>query len=371
MSREHPELIFVRGPQAGQRVALSQRVLVLGRGGDADIMLSEDFASRRQARYELSPDGPGFENLSSRGTWINGKRFKAGKRVLLDTGDLIGVGKETEVLYVAAGDDGDAALAAYEASATMRRNAFGKRPKPSPKPAAAPPDEAAPEAAAAIPAEEEPPPAQRKAFRKRPSEMTAGERVTAQEGARRRKILIMLGAYFAVNLVVAIVLKVLTASKKAAYPMPEMFQAEQVRKLLGEVPQKRANPARMRQRLVEAMNMHRQYSPRPAKLYTCVLAFQDALAYSGNSFFQDRPNHDAYQDALGKLSKGVWAIYKNGCLYEREKEWEKAEAALGELLAILAQGPKDSKLFRNVQDHQKRVKHFYSLEKPRQGGQGR
>ena len=58
-------------------------------------------------------------------------------------------------------------------------------------------------------------------------------------------------------------------------------------------------------------------------------------------------------------------MYKNGCLHEREKEWEKAEAAFGELLAILGQGPKDSKLFRNVQDHQKRVKHFFALEKPR------
>ena len=115
MSAEHPMLVFVAGPQAGQRVLLSRPVLVLGRGGGADVLLSEDYASRQQARYELLQAGPALEGLSQRGTWINGKRYKSGKKILLATGDLIGVGQETEILFVAAGDDPDAVRAAYEA----------------------------------------------------------------------------------------------------------------------------------------------------------------------------------------------------------------------------------------------------------------
>ena len=133
MNPECPVLMFVRGPQEGQRVLLNQSVLVLGRGGGSDVMLSEDFASRRQARYELLQPGPTLENLSDKGTWINGKRYKAGKHVLLETGDLIGAGRETEILFVAAGDDADAALAAYQAHAATGRNAFGKKPRRGPE----------------------------------------------------------------------------------------------------------------------------------------------------------------------------------------------------------------------------------------------
>ena len=53
MSEKHPLLVFVAGPQKGQHVVLSMPAAVLGRGGDADIMLSEEFVSRRHIRYEL------------------------------------------------------------------------------------------------------------------------------------------------------------------------------------------------------------------------------------------------------------------------------------------------------------------------------
>ena len=195
MSAEHPELIFIAGPQAGQRVILSRPGATLGRGSAADVLLSEDYASREQARYERLQGGPCVIGLSKRGTWINGRRYKPGKRVFLDTGDRIGVGKETEILFVNAGDDPDAALEAACRPDRARKNAFGKIAAPSrpvAQPAAPAPKETAAEAEAPP---EAPAPADRRAGKHRPSEMSADERAELERQAKRRKLMIGLGVY--------------------------------------------------------------------------------------------------------------------------------------------------------------------------------
>ena len=113
MAAARPELLFVRGPQAGQRVVLTTGQAVLGRSPECDVRLEEESASRRQVQFEMTAEGVVVENLSSQGTLISGKRYKSGKRVLLDTGDVLAAGAVTEILFVAAGDDPEAALTAY------------------------------------------------------------------------------------------------------------------------------------------------------------------------------------------------------------------------------------------------------------------
>jgi len=128
MSKEHPVLIFVAGPQAGQRVELTHPVAILGRGADADVLFTEQYISRKHMKYELLPDGPTFEILSKQGVWVNGKRYKAGKKIILETGDLIGLGLETQVLFVSAGDDPELALFSYKESLREEgaKDAFGR-----------------------------------------------------------------------------------------------------------------------------------------------------------------------------------------------------------------------------------------------------
>ena len=104
MALARPELIFVRGPQDGERAVLMTNPVVVGRSAVADVRLKENASSREQLRFDLTPEGWLMQNLSANGTLINGKRYRGGKRLLLDTGDILGVGAETEILYVAPPD---------------------------------------------------------------------------------------------------------------------------------------------------------------------------------------------------------------------------------------------------------------------------
>ena len=52
-----PELIFLSGPQAGQRAVLMTDRAVMGRQATCEVHLQETFASREHARFALTPDG--------------------------------------------------------------------------------------------------------------------------------------------------------------------------------------------------------------------------------------------------------------------------------------------------------------------------
>ena len=76
-------------------------------------------------------DGWIMENLSANGTAVNGRRYKADKQILLATGDVIGVGMETEILFVAGGDDPAEAIARYRQS--QQSPNLSRRPNPPPR----------------------------------------------------------------------------------------------------------------------------------------------------------------------------------------------------------------------------------------------
>lgn len=110
MAGAMPELIFVAGPQQGERSVIMTSTAILGRSPAADVRLVEEAASREHVRFQFTRDGWVMENISANGTLINGKRYKKNKKVVLDTGDVMGVGLETRMLYVAPGDDPEEAL---------------------------------------------------------------------------------------------------------------------------------------------------------------------------------------------------------------------------------------------------------------------
>lgn len=84
-------LEIVEGPGAGERIELD-RPIVVGRGTDADLMISDDQVSRRHAR--ISPGGEGaarVEDLgSSNGTFLNHNQLESDAR--LEPGDELVVG---------------------------------------------------------------------------------------------------------------------------------------------------------------------------------------------------------------------------------------------------------------------------------------
>lgn len=242
MSQEHPELIFVAGPQSGQRVVLSRPAAVLGRGGDADVLFSEEYVSRNQARYELLQAGPVLENLSARGTWINGKRYKSGRQILLETGDLIGVGQATQILFVAAGGDSDAALAMYREYIATGKDAFGRKPRIE---NAAPPPPPEPE-----PVVDEGDREDKTGIQpKQPSEMSVAERLESEQKARRRKIVVGLGIYLAAIIVIAIVLAARKGGKDKPWPEPPKLTGEKIAEFIRKPIQRTPNKFREEEEL--------------------------------------------------------------------------------------------------------------------------
>ncbi len=339
---------------------MSQPAAVFGRGSGADVLFSEEFISRSQARYEHLQAGPTLENLSVRGTWINGKRYKSGKQVLLETGDLIGAGQDTQILFVAAGDDPETALAIYREYIATGRDAFGRRPSPekaAPEPLPEPPE---PEPSG----EEDDQQARGEAESRRPSEMSAAERVDAEQKARRRKIAIGLGIYLGAIIVIAIILKARTAGKDESLPIPPRLTGEKIAEFIRTPVRRTPNPLREEEELEKAVGLYQQYGLSDSyHLYDCLGAFKEALAYNGKGYF-DKPEHDQmYRAVLNRLTEMVKSRYDNAYLLEMAGEWEQAEREFFEILRIYRD--QSGELFENIQAHYERVKHFHQASKPK------
>ena len=75
MGGPRPELVFLSGPQAGERAVLMADIVEAGRSPSCDVHLTEQHASRRQMQFQLTPDGWAVENLSVNRIRINGKRY--------------------------------------------------------------------------------------------------------------------------------------------------------------------------------------------------------------------------------------------------------------------------------------------------------
>lgn len=348
MSEVFPELVILSGPQKGERVTLREIVMVLGRSGEANVLLTEQFISRQHAQYERSPDGPTVECLSDRGLWVNGKRYMPGKRLLLASGDVLGLGRETEMLFVSAGDSVQEVLSALHGR-PKRVTAFGKKAvlaEPRAKEAAEPP------------VEEPARPAKASKPRKVATLPSAGP-AAVDEKKRRTRLYVMLGIYIGVLTIGGTVLYLVTEKPPDAMTAPPMLSKEQIAQALKERPNVTPNLKLMSSRLEQAMALYQQYGQDTRKLYQCVKLFDDALAYGGKSLFDDPEHEKAYRAALNALTDRMNDRYRNAMLLEGAQNWSKAQQEFSELLAILASSSTASEkdmLFSNVQAHHRYIK---------------
>ena len=76
MPQNRAVLIFVSGPQKGERLSLPGGILLAGRSASAHILLAEQYASREQFRFQFTHDGWIVENIGTSPVKINGKKFK-------------------------------------------------------------------------------------------------------------------------------------------------------------------------------------------------------------------------------------------------------------------------------------------------------
>ncbi len=341
----HPELIFVSGPQAGERAALSKRVFVAGRAPTCDLHLVEEFASRQQFRLEISPDGWVAENLSSRGTLVNGKKFKGSKRVILDTGDVLSVGTLTNILFVAAGDDPEAALEKYR-----QQHPEGELPPPAAQ---------SPAAAAATPPPVAPPII---ADAAQPPLQAAEDAAEAAAAAARKTKLKKYGMYAAiyVAVLVALILFLNSVSKtnETASGPPAEMEDREIDEALREPIKRGANnniAAEARQKalsLYEDRQFHKGDLQRCAKLFKISLANQ-----AGNKLeFDDFRMNEMYRNTMADLIRDVTAKYRRATIQERGSQWANAVRAWEELRVILPQDPEwdtpgYDRLTRNIAAH--------------------
>ncbi|MCW2572613.1 MAG: domain containing protein [Frankiales bacterium] len=83
-------LEVVSGSESGRVVQLTAPSVVIGRGAEADVRLTDTGVSRRHAELQVADDGVTLVDLrSTNGTSVNGRRVD---RVTLTDGDRIGLG---------------------------------------------------------------------------------------------------------------------------------------------------------------------------------------------------------------------------------------------------------------------------------------
>ncbi len=342
MSQTYAELVFLAGPQAGKRVILTDPLMLLGRSAEANVSLSEQYISREHARFRRVDDGLVIENISALGTWINGRKYKSGKSVLLDTGDLIGVGRETELLFVAVGDDVEQAVAAM-LKPDKRRNAFGQTVK-----------KVQPDAGKTLPALSE--------GRNAIKAVGVGlqDKLTVPKSSRRKKLLIILGVYMAAMVLLFLFLSGLSSRHENEMPIPPELSRSDIAKALETRPVRAVNPVLMEDRLHYALGLYQQYGLDSPHLYRVLEAFKEAYAYSGRNFFADPENDRMYQQVLEKVTQRVSEQYRNAYLLEKDQDWLRAEKEFSELLTMITGQDMNetNPLLTNVQDHYKRVKYF-------------
>lgn len=353
MSLTQPELVHVAGPQQGQELLLSRELMLAGRSPAADIVLEEEYISRQQMRFAPCPQGWLVENLSdSRPLEINGKRFKQGKQILLDTGDVIGAGLETKLLFVGAGDDVSEAVRAYHEQFASS--------EPQPVPVAPPPEEPAPMPEPVAPSPVEPP---------APTEAPDGEPAEAGKpgsgfGKKKKIYLIGFGVYLLamVGLVVFLSAAKQSNRDKGNSEMPSVLTAEQIETYFTSELERSVNAQAAARALDQARNYYAARNAEPGNLYLTLLHYRLSLAHRRPADrvlpVEDDRNYEQVKD---KLLLKVVSIYSEGVLRARGSRWVEAYQNFERLLQIvpIADAQEDpavrQKFLRNVQDFQSYV----------------
>ncbi len=85
-------LTITQGPQAGESGVFVDRVILVGRGSDCQLVLDDDYVSTRHARVVAGETGLYIEDLgSTNGTYVNGARITAPTAISLS--DTLRIGK--------------------------------------------------------------------------------------------------------------------------------------------------------------------------------------------------------------------------------------------------------------------------------------
>jgi hypothetical protein len=363
MASPRPELIFVAGPQAGQRCPLKGDVAIIGRSANVDVPLKDQYASREHVKFTLTPDGWIVECISTNGIRIGGRKYKPGKQLLLDSGDVMAIGGETEVLFVAPGDDAEAVLAAWKQTNPATRATPVEAPPVPSEPVAPPPPEPPPEPAKpvvlprvslggssagprddfqqAAQDSQEPPPEDPRAARSR----------------RVRKYAIGAGVYLAV--LAGFVLFMATRDRggyTGGGDTPRILLEDEVRDALTASLPPARNPVAAQEALRAARvpPPNAQTSEQMGQRYLRVRDFRQYMAHNGG-IFDEAPDERRYNTLVTELSRDVNDAYRNGWTREKSGRWRESRDAFQRVLLMVPEHDEDNPTYKrlvlNVVEH--------------------
>ncbi len=387
MTQPRPELITVAGHEKGHRAVLMENDSLIGRSRQCQIQFMEPYISRHQARLRLMPDGWMIENVSPTVIRINGKKLKEGGKAFLDTGDVISLGAATDVLFVNAGHDPEAAVIAYERTHPASVEPIAPLPIPpslileagsqteqgpagqetlfapvgsAPRPPARPVDSkgvlgklaAAPvavmgdndDAEPLTPVEDE--------------DISAADIAAEERRAKLKKYGIMFGVYLAV--VAGIIVLLMTVFK--AEPPEERTQASvlgrgDIEQMLRENYENReAQPLRARELLATARNYYGTRLDDRGGLFLAIEYYRLAEAYGGENgdYTLSVEDETQYVDAVNQLVEAIWPRYDRACRLARDQRWEEADELFDEIMEYLPPSPEGGnvhELVENVRGH--------------------
>lgn len=353
MAMGYAELIFVAGCQEGQRSVLMSNVAVAGRSQSADVQLREEYVSREQFRLTYTTAGWVVENLSGNPIRINGKKYKRGKRVIVETGDVVGVGVETEILFVAQGDDAEEALAACRAA-----HAAGEPAAPAEAAQAPATAEKEGERVEMPPAEDQvgEQPQEAPAPAAEPEAVQDEESAEAvQRKAKLKKYGIMFGVYVGLLIAGAILVNWLVRGPDTTAPLVRLSPPQIELALRAEPRHKGLDPGAAAKALRDAKAMYQDAAVKDGNLYKSIKYFRLHLAYKRGQF-DTVEDERLYQQAVDELVDKVQIKYHNAVLFEKDKRWREARLLFEELLRVVPaksepEPERYNRLFDNVKDH--------------------
>lgn len=361
-----PELIFVSGPQQGERAVIMTATAMLGRSPNADVRLLDEAASREHAQFQLTRDGWVMENLSANGTLVNGKRYKKDKKILLDTGDVMGVGLETKILYVSPGDDPEEALELWRQANPSAKSrpaeAMAKASKPRTESAA--PAPSAPASSGEKPkAPPTPTPTTGKA---KPAEKDAGQPQEedglggpAQKGSKNLKVILLSVVLLGLlGFGAALMLRDDTPKDEGVTSLSRL-KPEQISAALDAPIERPLSPTKAYAALDLAVRSYatKDLWTRPGELYRCVKNFKLYRAYSGSGFFRRIQDERDAVAAERQLDEMVREKYERAWTCEKARSYRAAKLSFEQLMREFPAGeierdsPIDRVILKDIKQH--------------------
>lgn len=372
MTDVRPELIFVAGPQEGERAVLMRNVAIGGRSTSVDLQLTERFVSREQLQFELTYEGWVVENLTRNPFRVNGKRYKTDKRILLDTGDVIDVGVETRILFVGPGEDPEDALAAYRQEFPVSETAPAVPEQPEA------PDQAPPEAQPETPPEarQQGPDQEADQEGEQEEELSEEEVQAALERREKLKKYAVYGGVYLVLLVGGVLLlsRGKTNPPQVAGSLPSLNDRQIEEVLSRRIPGRPPYYAEIADgHLARAMIFRREATMRTGNLYRAVKRFKLYLAFTEKGSFPNARLEEQYEQALEELIRQVKKQYRIAYQFEKNGNFEDALEAFEELRKMVPAKEEpapeaDNMVFDNVVKHITRLRREIRIKKEQRRG---